>query len=198
MSLFKLFDAVDGIISIKTHFKGDFGFIGFLYLAFLFMEEIWHDVQKWYGYFLSLMSSQKLAVSPSKNDMLDLWPNIWSNNSKSIFFLDGNFFVFGISFVSPKNTCFLYALCHNVTVFFSFSPKLTLQTHFWNKQLCPKLINVIIENNLSHKSGAKSTLCNVAINVSQLFLHIFIFNCPFFTVTWCPSITSICLSVFSK
>ena len=46
MSLVKGFGDVGGIISIKTHLKGDFGFGGFLDLAFLFMEEIRHDVQK--------------------------------------------------------------------------------------------------------------------------------------------------------
>ena len=50
-----------------------------------------------------------------------------------------------------------------------------------------------------HKSGAKSTLCNVAIKGSLLLLHIFICTCPFcFAVTWCPSATSICLSVSSN
>ena len=33
-------------------------------------------------------------------------------------------------------------------------------------------INVMIENNLSHKSGAKSTLCNVAIEDLPLSSHI--------------------------
>ena len=37
-SLVKKFGAVDGIMSIKTHFKGDFGFNGILNIAFLFME----------------------------------------------------------------------------------------------------------------------------------------------------------------
>ena len=56
-----------------------------------------------------------------------------------------------------------------------------------------------MENNLPHRSGAKSTLCNVAIKVSLLSLHIFIHTCPFcFLVTWCPSATSIFLSVSSN
>ena len=69
-------DAVDGIISIKTHLKGDFGLSGILDLAFLFIEEIWHDVQKGYGNIISSTSSQTLAVSPANNDLVDLWPNI--------------------------------------------------------------------------------------------------------------------------
>ena len=68
MWLVKLLGSVDGIIYIKTYPKGDFGFSGILYLAFLFIEEIWHDVQKGSGYILSSISSQKLAVSPDKND----------------------------------------------------------------------------------------------------------------------------------
>ena len=46
MSLVKRFGAVDGIMSIKNHLKGDFGFSGFLDLAFFLREEIWHDVKK--------------------------------------------------------------------------------------------------------------------------------------------------------
>ena len=72
MSLVKRFVAVDGIISIKIHLKGDFGFNGFLYLAFLFMEEIWHDVQKGSGSGLSSVTSQTLAVSPYNKDLVDM------------------------------------------------------------------------------------------------------------------------------
>ena len=46
MSFVRLFGAVDGIISIKTHLKGAFGFNGSLDLAFLFIEETLHEVQK--------------------------------------------------------------------------------------------------------------------------------------------------------
>ena len=34
-----------------------------------------------------------------------------------------------------------------------------MQNHLWNKQVCPKFVNLIIENNLLHRSGAKSMLC---------------------------------------
>ena len=37
----------------------------------------------------------------------------------------------------------------------------------------------MIENNLSHNSGAKSTLYNVAVKVFPLSLHIFIRTCLF-------------------
>ena len=48
MSLVKLLGDVGGIISIKNHLNGDFGFSVILDPAFLFIEEIWHDVKKWY------------------------------------------------------------------------------------------------------------------------------------------------------
>ena len=55
----------------------------------------------------------------------------------------------------------------------------------------------MIENNLLHKSGAKSMLCNVAMKVFPLLSHIFIRTCHFcFSVTWCPSATSMYLSVY--
>ena len=72
MSLVKLFGSVDGIMPIKAHFRVAFGFSGFLDLAFLFVEEIQHGLQKGSGYFLILISSQALVVSPSNNDLVDL------------------------------------------------------------------------------------------------------------------------------
>ena len=76
MSLVRLWGDVDGIISIKTNLKGAFGLSGILDLAFLFIEEILHDVQKGSGYILSSTSSQTLAVSPANNDLVDLCPNL--------------------------------------------------------------------------------------------------------------------------
>ena len=76
MSLVRLLGAVDGIISIKTHLKGAFGFGGSLDLAFLLIEEILHEVQKGSGSILSYTYSQTLAVSPAINDLVDLCPNI--------------------------------------------------------------------------------------------------------------------------
>ena len=70
MSLVKFLDAVDVIISIKTHLRGDFGLSGILDLDFLFIEEIWHDVQQGSGSILSSISSQTLALSPVNNDMV--------------------------------------------------------------------------------------------------------------------------------
>ena len=76
MLLVRLLGAVDGIILIKTHLKGTLGFSGILDLAFLFMEEILHELQKGFGLILSSKSSQTLAVSPANNDLVDLCPNI--------------------------------------------------------------------------------------------------------------------------
>ena len=127
MSLVRLLGAVDGIISIKTHLKGAFGFVGILDLAFLFIEEILHEVQKGSGSILSSTSSQTLAVSPGINDLVDRCPNILCNDSKEIFFLAGYLFFFDTSrFVSVKS-CFLCALCGNVTALSSFAPNYTVQ-----------------------------------------------------------------------
>ena len=76
MSLVRLLGSVDGIISIKTHLKGAFGINGSLDLAFLFIEEILHEVQKGSGSIFSSASSQTLAVSPAINDLVDLCPNL--------------------------------------------------------------------------------------------------------------------------
>ena len=50
-----------------------------------------------------------------------------------------------------------------------------------------------------HKSGTKSPLCNIAMKISLWLSHIFVHTLPFcFAVTWCPSATSSCLSLFSN
>ena len=93
-------------------------------------------------------------------------------------------FFFEFSMIFPRNACFLCALCGNVTKFFSFAQKYTVQNPLRERQLCPEFINVIIENNLSHKSGARSTLYKVAMNLFMLSSHICICTDPFrFAVT---------------
>ena len=67
---------VDGITSIKTHLKGAFVFNGTLDLAFLFIEEVLHEVQKGSAYIFSSASSQTLAVSPAIKDLVDLCTNL--------------------------------------------------------------------------------------------------------------------------
>ena len=44
--------------------------------AFLFIEEILHEVQKGSASIFSSASFQTLTVSPDINDLGDLWPNI--------------------------------------------------------------------------------------------------------------------------
>ena len=45
MSLVKILGAVDETISIRTNLKDAFGLSEIFDLAFLFIEEIWHDVK---------------------------------------------------------------------------------------------------------------------------------------------------------
>ena len=90
---------------------------------------------------------------------------------KQFYFLL-EFFFFDISLIFPRNACFFCALCGNVTAFFSFAPKYTVKNLYEKIQVCPEFINVMNENNLSHKSGAKSMLCNVEIKGSPLLSHI--------------------------
>ena len=177
--------------------KGVFGFSEFLDLAFLFIEEIWHDVQKGSWSILSSIPFQTFAVSTAINDLVDLCPNLWCNNSKATFFLGANLFYF--YFIPPKKACFRCALCGKVTGFFSLSPKYTVQNPCEINKYIPKLINDIIENNLSHRSVVKSTFCNSATKGFPLLSNIFIWTCTLcFAATWCPSATSICLSVYSN
>ena len=131
MSLVKLLSVVDGIISIKPHLNGAFGLSGILDLAFLFIEEIWHDVQKGSGSILSSTSSQTLAVSPANNELVDLCSNLWCKNSKAIFFLSSNLFFFDTFWIFPRNLCSLCAMCGNVTAFLFSTPKYTVQKHLW-------------------------------------------------------------------
>ena len=74
--------------------------------------------------------------------------------------------------IFPRNACFLCALCGNVASFFFSAPKYTMKNLLWKRQECTVFINTMIENNLSHKSGAKIMLYNVAMKVFLLLLHI--------------------------
>ena len=114
---------------------------------------------------------------------------------KQFYFLLVIFF-FEFFMIFPRNACFLCAMCGNVTALFSFAPKYTVQNPLWKRQLCHELINLMIKNNLLHKSGAKSTLCSVAMKGFPLSSHIFIRTWRFvFAVTWCLSATSMYLFV---
>ena len=69
-------------------------------------------------------------------------------------------FKFDFSMIFPRNACFLCARCGKVTALFSFALKYTVQNPLLKMQLFPEFINLMIKNNLSHKSAAKSTLYN--------------------------------------
>ena len=76
----------------------------------------------------------------------------------------------------------------------------TLHNVLLAPDLCDNLfsfINVMIENNLPHKSGAKRTLYNVAMKGFPLLSHIFIHTWLFFSLMWYPFKTSMYLSVSS-
>ena len=154
-------------MSIKTYLKGAFGFSGFLDLAFLFMEEIWHDVEKGSGCLLSSITSQTFGLPPSNNGLV----NLSGETILKQFFLDHFFWHF--LYFPPK--C-IFPLCTmwSCIRFFYFDPKYTVQKPFWNKQVCPEFIKEIIETNPWHKYGVKSTLCNIVIKESPLLSHIFI------------------------
>ena len=82
---------------------------------------------------------------------------------------------------------------------FLFGYKVHSTISFWDKQVCPEFINIIIYNNLSYRSGSKSLLFNVVVKLSLLSLHIFICTSTFcFAAMGHPSATSICLSVSSN
>ena len=134
VSLVKLFGAVADIMSIKTHLKGDFSFNGFLDLAFLFIGDIWHDVQIGYGSILSLISFHIFAVSLDINDLVYLCLNLWCNNSKATLFLGAIYFDFDFCFIFLKNACFRYAICGKVAASFSLFPKFTVKNPFWDKK----------------------------------------------------------------
>ena len=71
-----------------------------------------------------------------------------------------------------------------------------MQNPLLKRQICPKFINVMMENNRLHKSGANSTLYNISMKGLPLLSQIFIWSSPvFFYVIKSPSVTSIYLSV---
>ena len=101
VSLVKRFGAVSGIISIKTHLKGAFGFNGFLELAFFHWRYLtWCTKRVWIYPKFNILP--KFSVSTSINELVDLFPNIWCNNPKATFFLGAIFFDFEIFFIYPK------------------------------------------------------------------------------------------------
>ena len=170
---------------IKTHLKGAFGFNGVFDIAFLFIEDIWNNLQKGSKFILSSIFFQIFAVYPVINDLVDLSSNLWCNNSKTtaIFLIANISFDFDICYISPNNVCFFCVLCGKVTTFFSLLKKYTMQNLLCNKQVFTKFTTIIIENILSHRSGAKSTLYNVPMKSSP-YCCTFLFELVLFALLW--------------
>ena len=137
MSFVKNLEYMAGIMSMNTHFKGVLIFIGVFDIDFLFIVDIWHDVQNGSGSTLSSISFQTFALSPASSDLLDLCPNLWCNNSKETLFLGICFCDFEFSLVFTKNACFLCVMCSNVTAFCLSLLKKTVQISLWKGQACP-------------------------------------------------------------
>ena len=102
MSLDKILEDVASMMSMNTHLKGVFDFRGVSDIEFLFIAEIRHDVQNGSGSTLRTMLCQTFAVSTANNDLVDLCPNFWYNNSKETFFLGIWFCGFDFPSFLPK------------------------------------------------------------------------------------------------
>ena len=163
MSFVKILEDVAVMISINTHLKGVLYFRDVFDLDFLFIVYIWHDVNNVSGYTVSSIYFQTFSVSLASSDFVDLFPNIWCNNSKENFFLEICFYDFDFSFILTKKSCFRCALCSDVTTLCLLSLKNTAQNPWWERQVCNKFINMVMENIQSHKSIANITLYNVAM-----------------------------------
>ena len=181
---------MSGVVSINTHLNGFLSFISVFDIEFLLIIEIWHDVQKGSGSTLRSMSCQKLAVYPAISELVDLYPNLLWNSSREIIFLGFSFVV--LTFLSY----FLCMLCDNVTELYSSALNKTIQKTFWKMQICPKSINVIMENNWLHKYGANITLYNVAIKGLPLLSWMFIWTSPVFSLWWNTHLQLQCIYPF--
>ena len=161
-----------GMMSMKTHLKGVLAFRGVLYLAFLFILDIWHDVQNGLGSTLRSMYFQKKSISLASSNLVYPCPNIWCNNSKYTFFFR-NLLLWFWRFLHFLQKCmFICDMWVNVTELCSLSLKKTVQNHLWKRQVRPEFINVIMENNWSHNSDANSKLYNLARKSFPLSSHI--------------------------
>ena len=129
--------------------KCAFGSNGVLDLSFLFIEDIWHDVQKGSGSILNSIYFQKIAVYLAINDMVDLCPNLWCNNSKETFFLGATLLDLAFYFLFTKKSSFLCALCVRVTVFF-------LLYRYWRNN--PPLYPIERGVGVRYRHGASGTV----------------------------------------
>ena len=184
-----------GMLSMDTYVKGVLDFRGVFYLAFVFIVEIWHDVQSGSGSTLISMSCQTFAFYPSSSDLVDMCPNLWWHNSKETFFVGTYFCDFKISLDFAKHACFICVMSGNVIAFCSLSPKKTVQNPLCKIHVCTKFINIIIENNWSHKYSSNTALYNISMKSFLLLLRIYIWISPTcFSATKCSYATSIYFS----
>ena len=128
VSFVKLLEDMAGMISMNTHLKSVLGFRAVFDLYFLFIVDIWHNVNKGSVSTLMSMSCQNVSVSPTSSELLDLCPNLWCNNSKETLFLGICFCDFDFYFIFTKNACFICALCGNVIAFCSLSLDKTVKS----------------------------------------------------------------------
>ena len=87
------------MVSIKTHLKGALGFRSILDIGFLFIVDIFRDVNKWSGSNPISIFCQILAVSPSTMDLVGLCPNLWWCNSREVLLMGIVVLGFDFSFV---------------------------------------------------------------------------------------------------
>ena len=116
----------------KTHLKGAFGSNGFwarLFIHWIYLTLCAKGV--WIYPKLNILS--KVSVYIAINYLVDLFPNLWCNNSKATLFLGYIFFNLVFYFVFTKNSRFLCAPCGRVTTFSLLLTKYTMQKPFWNK-----------------------------------------------------------------
>ena len=163
------------MMSRNTHLKGILDFrgvpdIGFFYLFWRsdMMCRMYQDLPQ-YKCLTKNLQYLKLVVT--------LWIYVFISDaiiSKilcfPVFCLDD----FEFSFVLTIIACFLCAFYGNVTVVCSLSLKKPCKNIFENRRYVPIFFDVIMGNNLSHKSGANSTLYNVAMKCFPLSSHFFI------------------------
>ena len=102
----------------ENPFEGCLGLQWYLRPRILLIIEIWHYLQKCLISTLSSIYCQTFAVYPSSSDIVDMYPNLWFDNSREIFFLGVCFYSLTVFFVFTKNACFLCAICVRVSILF--------------------------------------------------------------------------------
>ena len=158
---------------MNTHLKGVVGFCGVFEIAFWFIVDILHYVQKGSGYTLRSISYQELIVSPASSELVDLHPNLWYNHSRDLFL-----FTF-LLFLQKKIMFSMHTICKYCRVLL-VSWKENHEKPLMKSPVCNELIRVILESDWSCKSGENSTLSNVEIIFSIIIAQFYLdFPCLF-------------------